>query len=50
MDIRPLPPQGGAKGLYTPRRQKPLAGSRSYRHDELRAYRDAPNSELGLFP
>ncbi len=43
------PARRGQRSVH-PAAAQPLAGSRSYRHDELSAYRDAANSERGPFP
>jgi len=43
------PATRGQRSVH-PAAAKPHAGSRGYRHDELRAYRSAANSERGLFP
>ena len=42
------PARRGQRSVH-PAAAQPLAGSRSYRHDELSAYRNVANSERGLF-
>ena len=42
------PARRGQRSVH-PAAAQPLAGSRSYRHDEPSAYRNVANSERGLF-